>query len=141
MTNTTNRREPNRQERDYPQFNDKSPFVLSRTPWSPPKKKSKDVVTVAFDEVWSEMRTEAMGRRAWCYRAINETKGHEYACELFEGISGEPCGVCNCPSSVICKHLLHAIADVVENRCPEFGEGFEAQAIDEARRMAFEGGL
>lgn len=134
-----NRREVNRQDKGYPQFHDKSPFILSEVRWSPPKKKSKDVITVTYDEAWSEMRTEALGdgRRAWCYNAVNETSGHEYATELFEGISGEPCGVCVCPSGVVCKHLLHSIADVLANHEPEFGAGFGGDAMDEARRMAY----
>lgn len=125
----------------YEHFEGKSPFILSQTPWSPPKKKSKDVIAVKLDPIWSEMRTEAMGRRCWHYGVVNETKYHEYQTELFEGINGEPCGVCNCPSGVVCKHLLNSMADLIENHCPEFGEGFDAPAVDEARRMAFEGGL
>jgi hypothetical protein len=122
-------------------FDGKSPFILSQTPWSPPKKRNRDVITVKHDPIWSDMRTEAIGRRVWSYSVTNETKGSEYSTELFEGISGEPCAVCNCPSSVVCKHLLNAMADLIENHCPEFGEGFDAPAIDEARRLAFEGGL
>lgn len=102
-------------------FKNKTPFILSEVDYKPPSKKSKDVIEVTLDEVWSEMRTEAIGRRVWYYRTWNATKGHEYSCELFLGIRGEPCGVCNCPSAVVCKHLIESIRDLLL-REPSFGE-------------------
>jgi hypothetical protein len=108
--------------RDSTHFNDKSPFGLHVLAWSEPKKPSRDVISFEFDEAWSEMRTEALGRPVWSYKVTNETKGSGYATEFFEGIYGEPLGVCNCPSSVPCKHIKNTLKDLLENRCPEFGE-------------------
>lgn len=102
-------------------FEDKTPLILSECPWKPPKSLLKDKVEVTLDDAWSEMRTEAMGRRMFSYRIWNESKGHEYSCELFEGIEGEPVGRCNCPSATPCKHMIHALKDLLE-REPTYGD-------------------
>lgn len=102
-------------------FNGKSPFILSRQEWKEPAKKSKDVLALKLDEVWSEMRTQALGRKVFHFHVVNETKGSEYATELFEGINGEACGVCNCPSSVVCKHIKDCVREVLTNVDEEFG--------------------
>lgn len=102
-------------------FDNKTPIILSDAPWRPPKKPSKDVIEVNLDETWSEMRTEAMGRRVFYYRVWNATKGHEYSTELFEGVRGEPVARCNCPSGVVCKHVKEALKDLLD-REPTFGE-------------------
>lgn len=107
--------------RDYPRFEDKSPLILSDWPWKPPKTLGKDKVEVTIDEIWSEMRAEGMGRPFYVYAVESVSKGHSYSCELFEGVKGEPCGRCNCPSSIPCKHLIHSIKDLLQ-RHPEFGE-------------------
>lgn len=108
-------------ETDYPRFEDKTPLILSSIAWNEPKKPSKDVIEVTLDEAWSEMRTEAMGRRVFYYAVHNATKGHDYACELFEGVEGEPCARCNCPSGVPCKHVKESLWDLLQ-REPTFGE-------------------
>lgn len=110
-------------ESDYPHFEDKTPIVLSQVEWREPKKPSTDVIQVSLDDAWSDMRSEAMGRRFFCYSVWNDTKAHQYACELFEGVLGEPCGRCNCPSSVPCKHMKDCLKDLLE-REPTFGECF-----------------
>lgn len=107
--------------RDTEHFNGKTPHVLNREEWKEPAKKSKDVLTFTLDETWSEMRTQALGRKVFHYHVVNETKGSEYSTEFFEGINGEPCGVCNCPSAVVCKHIKVTLKDLLENRDEEFG--------------------
>lgn len=120
-------------------FNDKTPFILSMEPWREPKKKSKDVISVTLDDTWSQMRTEALGRAVWHYVVLNETKAHQYDTEFFVGIHGEPCAVCNCPSAVVCKHILHAMAHLLANENEEFGLGFESEVINKVRELIKEG--
>lgn len=110
------------QDQEGVHYNEKYPFILSKIPFKPPKKKSKDVVEVTMDETWSSMRTEAVGRPVWYYKVWNATKGHEYTVELFEGIQGEPVAWCNCMASVVCKHIIECLLDLLINHCPTFGD-------------------
>ena len=103
-------------------FNDKTPFILSEQPWSVPKKPNKDVIAVTLDETWSEMRTEALGRKVYYFKVYNETKAHEYTTELFEGINGEPVGRCICPAAVPCKHIKTCLRVLLERYDPTFGQ-------------------
>lgn len=104
-------------------FNGKTPFILSREPWRTPKKKKgkDDMIVVTLDPVWSEMRTEAVGRPVYYFQVYNETKAHGYTTELFEGVRGEPCANCNCPASVVCKHIISCLCKVLREVNPEFG--------------------
>lgn len=107
-------------------FDNKTPFILSQIPWKEPKvKKGKkpDTIEVTYDPTWSEMRMEALGGRKCFYFTVwNDTKGHEYITELFEGIRGEPCATCNCVASVCCKHIIECAKEVLVNIDPSFGE-------------------
>lgn len=113
-----------KRDKDYPEFKDKSPLVLSDCLWNPPqaRKRKQDVVEVEFDEIWSDMRTKAAGRRVFFYKAYNVTKHHEYAVELFEGVRSEPCARCTCPSATPCKHVKTALKELLR-REPTFGAG------------------
>ena len=106
-------------------FDNKQPFILSREPYRVPKprgRKTPDVLVIKLDETWSEMRTEALGRKVWYFQVYNETRGSQYSTELFEGINGEPCGNCNCPAAVVCKHIINCCLEVLTKHDPQFGE-------------------
>jgi len=84
------------------------------------KSKSKDEVTVRHDPTWSAMRSGRAGLPIHCYDATNLTRGSEYKVEIIDAANGKPYGWCNCASSVICKHIRTALADL-RQRDPEFG--------------------
>jgi hypothetical protein len=104
-------------------YDDKQPFILSRCPYKPPKKRGKhpDVLVVRHDPIWSETRTEELGRPVYYFSVHNDTKGNDYTVEVFEGINGEPCAVDNCPAAVVCKHILACVVEVLKMN-PQFGE-------------------
>lgn len=110
----------------YEHFDNKSPFILSETDWRVPKSKKKpDTLSCRYDEIWSGMRMEALGGRPCFYfNVLNETKQHTYQTELFEGVRGEPCAVCNCPAAVVCKHILLCLRRVLDDHDPDFGSAF-----------------
>lgn len=109
-------------------FDDKEPFILSREPWDPPKPRRKsqpDTLSCQLDEAWSQMRTEQLGRPVFYFKVRNLTSDTEYTTELFEGVMGEPCGNCNCPSAKVCKHIIQCLIQVLTRWMPTFGEAEE----------------
>jgi hypothetical protein len=111
--------------RDIMHVKNKTPFVLSNEPWKPPKRPSKDILEATYDEAWSEMRSEFLhGRKVFYFHVENMSTGSEYSTELFEGLNGEPCAVCICPSAVPCKHIKNCVRKVISEIDPTFGEQY-----------------
>jgi hypothetical protein len=111
----------------------KSPMPITVETLAPSK--SKDEVKVRHDPTESEMRSSHAGRPIHCYEAFNVTKWSQYKVEIIDAANGKPYGWCNCVSSVICKHIRIALADL-RQRIPEFGqdtfgEGPQSEAQDE----------
>jgi hypothetical protein len=105
-----------------PKRPDKTPFVLSAMAWREPS--ASDRLKALYDPHWSDMRSEALGRRLWYWRVENLDKpGHDYTVELFEGVNREPCAACSCIAYVVCKHILEALVWTLDIE-PTFGQDF-----------------
>lgn len=77
-----------------------------------------------------------MGRPCYYFKVFNETRCSEYQTKLFEGVNGEPCGVCNCPSAVVCKHIIHCCLQVLSKVNPKFGENEKGSEFMVGLRLA-----
>jgi hypothetical protein len=89
------------------------------------KSQSKDEIRVTYADDFTALRSGRAGKPIHVYFTENLTNGHEYWVELQE-VDDEPHGYCECPAGVTCKHLKHALEDLMQ-REPSFGQSLRIQ--------------
>lgn len=95
--------------------------------------KSKDEISVRYDEEWTAMRSGHAERPIHCYDVTNVTKKHDYKVEFLEDDKGQPHFWCNCLGSTICKHVRTALSELL-SRLPEFGKAVWGEVFQDCKQ-------
>lgn len=95
--------------------------------------KTKDQITVRYDEEWTAIRSGHADRPIYCYDVTNTTKGHDYKAEFLENDKGIPHFWCNCQGSALCKHVRGALNDLLA-RFPDFGKAVWGEVFQDCKQ-------